>query len=159
MSAMVQAAHLYITGHGPIEVQPSPNAEDCPLSPRELASNVMQLQAEWRSGQELLINLQIAPGFHVNANKPAEGFTATRLAIANAHAADVANVAYPSAGKLTAPFASEPIDVYTTAATIIVTFKQDMTGQPPLRMALTYQACDDQSCLPPITKEFEVRIQ
>jgi hypothetical protein len=42
---------------------------------------------------------------------------------------------------------------------ISVRFKIDQPPNVPVRIALSYQACDDNACLPPITKQVEIPAQ
>jgi hypothetical protein len=65
-------------------------------------------------------------------------------------------IEYPEGERRKFDFSDREIRVYSGAVTIGVKFKKDMTGQPPVRMGIAYQACDEEACLPPITKQMEV---
>ena len=91
-------------------------------------------------------------GFHINANEAAQGLIATSVSVP---AQEISDIAYPPGEEKKFPFADQPVRVYEGAFTIIVRFKQP----PPtdkLTLRMTYQACDENACLPPIAKQFEL---
>ena len=69
---------------------------------------------------------------------------------------EVSDVAYPAAEQRKFAFADEAMPVYEGAFTITLRFKQPPPTERPLTLRLTYQACNEDSCLPPITKQFEL---
>jgi uncharacterized protein YyaL (SSP411 family) len=154
MSSMVEAAIFYLKDNEPIAIGPGPwrGEQDRPASPQEMASNVVSMQAAWVNPRELHVQLMIADGYHINANRAEKDLIATQLSIGGQDA----EIVYPEGEKRAFPFADEQISVYSGTVTIAVKFEQSMTGRPPVRMGIAYQACDEQACLPPITKQMEV---
>jgi hypothetical protein len=71
-------------------------------------------------------------------------------------AAREANVDYPPGEEQRFAFATQPIRVYGGEVTFAVRVPSPPPKGQPLRMNLTYQACDDSACLPPVTKQLEV---
>ncbi|HEV8607239.1 MAG TPA: protein-disulfide reductase DsbD domain-containing protein, partial [Tepidisphaeraceae bacterium] len=69
---------------------------------------------------------------------------------------EVEKIEYPEGEERKFGFSDGAIAVYSGGVTIRVKFKNAMTGRPPLRMGIAYQACDEEACLPPITKQIEV---
>jgi uncharacterized protein YyaL (SSP411 family) len=156
MSSMVEAAIVYLRKNGPISVGPGPwrgQQAGRPQSPQEIAENVVSMQAAWANPRELHVQLAIAENFHINANQAGRDLIATQLSIAHEN---VESIDYPPGEKRKFGFTDEAIRVYAGTGTIAVKFKSPMTGHPPVRMTIAYQACDDQSCLPPVTKQIEV---
>ena len=79
MSSMVQAALLAVRGAGPFTVAAAPAGEtgaaadkdaDRPLSPQQIAEQVVTVGAEWAGPLELRVRLGILRGFHINAHDP-----------------------------------------------------------------------------------------
>ena len=92
------------------------------------------------------VSLQIAAGWHVNANPASMEFLVpTRIGGA------VRDVAYPAGERLRFAFAGEELAVYSGTVAISGEAAADTTA-----VRLTYQACDDDRCLPPVTRELEL---
>jgi uncharacterized protein len=153
MSSMVEAAIFYLKDNEPITVGPGPWRGERPASPQEVAANVVSMQAAWVNPKELHVQLAIADGYHINAHRAEKDLIATQLSVPGQ---EVESIDYPQGERRKFDFAEDEIHVYSSAVTIAVKFKKNMTGQPPVRMAIAYQACDEQACLPPITKQIEV---
>ena len=159
MSSMVQAALAYVRREDGFVVAPAPDdaAASPPASPEQVAAGVVAVRTSWASRTELHIHLDVLEGFHINANKAAKGLIPTRVAVAEpgGDAPAVASVEYPPGEERRFAFADEPLRVYEGPTTISVRLK-DRAGEAPLRLSVTYQACDDNACLPPVTKRVEV---
>jgi len=78
---------------------------------------------------------------------------ATELSI---EGAEIEPIAYPPGQNIKFPFADEEIPVYEKRVVLPVNFKQEPKGR--LTVTITYQACTDSACLPPVRKAamFEV---
>jgi len=156
MSAMVGALILYLRSHAPIAVEPSPGSGDRPASPEEVARTIVEVQASWTMPDELHIQATILDGFHINSHEASARLIATNLSVLEEAADLVDSIEYPAGEIQRLPSGAEPVRVYAGAVTIAVRFRKSMAGAPPIRMALTYQACGADSCLPTVTKDFEV---
>jgi hypothetical protein len=159
MSAMVQAALMYLRRGDPFTVSASPEATpaDRPASPQEIAAGVVSVEPHWISAAELHLVLKILPPFHINANNPASTdvpLIPTRLAID----VPVASVEYPPGEEQAFAFSSTPIRVYTGTVKFLVRFPNPLKPESRLRMSLSYQACDESACFPPATKQIEMEI-
>jgi hypothetical protein len=134
MSALVQAAMLYVRNRGGIivagEFQP-----EFPRSPAELAAYVTDMDAEW-DGPLLRVTCRVAPGYHLNAHDAA--VEPTRLSVSGGA---VEAIEFPP-GELRNRFE------------ISVGFKSAPSGT--VRLNLSYQACDAGACLPPTTRTIEI---
>ena len=159
MSSMLQAAHLYVKEHGAIEITMESNAArrsgrpTRQATPEQIAAGVVDVRAAWVEPTRLDVHVEVMEGFHVNANAAVQGLIPTSIA---AVGTELSDVAYPAAAQRKFAFADEPLPVYDSAFTITLRFKQPPPTGQPLTLRLTYQACNEDSCLPPITKQFEL---
>ena len=88
------------------------------------------------------VRLRIRDGWHVNANPASLDFL-----VPTQVGGEVRGLAYPAAGRFRSAFAPEELAVYTGMAAI--------RGEAAARataVQLTYQACNDHLCLPPVTR-------
>jgi uncharacterized protein YyaL (SSP411 family) len=164
MDSMVQAALLYLRQTGEpftvsAEAPGTSSTTQRPASPQESAEAVVDLDALWQSPTELHIQLSIAPGYHLNHHEPAQAgevpLVATRLSV-ESPGVTVGAMLYPQPVERTLPFADAPLRVYEGDATIVVRFASAPEQGSELNLSITYQACDDTACLPPVTKRFRV---
>jgi hypothetical protein len=98
--------------------------------------------AESDGWRPFAVTLQIRDGWHVNSNPASLPFLVpTRVG------GDVRGLAYPAAGRFRSAFAPEELAVYSGLAVIHGEAAPHATTLP-----LTYQACNDRLCLPPVTR-------
>jgi uncharacterized protein YyaL (SSP411 family) len=155
MSATIQAAMRYVERFGAITVEPRATARaDRPLSPHQLAASVVQLSASWLDTSTLQIRVQVLTGFHVHANQTLSNLVPTRLTVPER---DDVRIDYPPGQQRSFAFAEQPIVIYEGVVPITVRFARPLPSDAPIRMSLTYQACDETACLPQVTKEFGVQ--
>jgi uncharacterized protein YyaL (SSP411 family) len=103
-------------------------------------------EGDWRS---VSVDLELREGWHVNANPASLPFLVpTRL-----HAApgELRSLRYPPPELLAAGGAAEPIAVYRGRVRLEGELRMQNGTLPSLR--LTYQACDAERCLPPVTRD------
>ncbi len=107
------------------------------------------------------LELTIAAGWHINANPPSPDYMIpTRVTVVPGFGLTPQPPAYPAPQKLKLGFDPNPLSVYTQQATIEVPLAgtQPVNGAHALRGKLTYQACNDQVCTPPVTIPFTVAV-
>ena len=154
MSSMIQAAIAYISRQGAIDVIATKSAHaDRPLTPEQIAQGVVSLDAELVSDTELHLTLSILGGFHINSHDAAPGLIATNVTV---RGLDVARIDYPPGELREFAFADEPIRVYDNHAIIVVRL-----NRPPEKnfsVSISYQPCDENACLPPITKTLQIAV-
>jgi uncharacterized protein len=113
--------------------------------------------ADWRPFR---LVLDVAPGWHLQANPPSESYLVpTALA---AEGAQLRNLSYPAGDPLPVAFSSRPVAAYQGHVEIAgeiglpaesPTAAAGSAGaRGPARLLLTYQLCDDRRCLPPLTR-------
>ncbi|MFQ5953747.1 MAG: thioredoxin domain-containing protein [Kiloniellales bacterium] len=97
---------------------------------------------------EIAVSLDIDAGYHINANPASLDYLiATRLVFDRL---TPSRVRYPKASRFKPAFAAEALDVYEGTVELRATFPKGVLEKGQLvRAAVTVQACDDRTCLPP----------
>jgi len=73
--------------------------------------------------------------------------------------ADVdAAVDYPPGEELKFSFSDVPVHVYSNEITLVCHLATAPEKGSKLKLALSYQACDDRTCLPPVVKQMEIPV-
>jgi thiol:disulfide interchange protein DsbD len=118
-----------------------------------------------RPGQSVTLTarLEMAPGWHVNSARPTLDYLIpTRLVFVDPVPVWVDDIAYPPGHLVKLKFADERLSVYEGSVAIRATIRPIPEGPPGVRetrLRVTYQACDDTTCLPPETVEFSVPVR
>ncbi|HEX2255058.1 MAG TPA: thioredoxin family protein [Thermoanaerobaculia bacterium] len=106
--------------------------------------------------------LEIDRGWHVNAHQPTyEYLIPTELTLTLPDGWGEPELTYPEAVRRAFSFAADPLDVYEGRAMLLATVTVPAAaaaGSVPVLAAVRYQACDDRSCLPPVTVERELEL-
>lgn len=108
--------------------------------------------------------IDIERDWHTNSNQPTFDYLIpTKIEIVLPAGWPEASIDYPRGEMKTFAFADQPISVYEDEVALIATFTvpdSQTEGVVPVELQLTYQACDDRSCLPPVTtaKTFDLTI-
>ncbi len=101
--------------------------------------------------------MTIDSGWHTNSNQPTfEWLIPTELELTVPSGWDEPAIDYPTGEMKAFAFADQPLSVYedTVAIRTRLTVPSSAEfGDVPLTARLTYQACDDKSCLPPTVAE------
>jgi uncharacterized protein YyaL (SSP411 family) len=154
LSALVQAALLYVRQHGAIEVS-GDSAERTTPTPQEVASELVKVRPSFVSPTQLNFEIDILEPFHINAHNVAGGLVGTSLT--SGGVSEIESVDYPPGEERRFAFADETLRVYSGTVTIALRFKQEFQVGTELNLRLTYQACDDTRCLPPVTQNLTLR--
>jgi uncharacterized protein YyaL (SSP411 family) len=163
MSSMVQAAAVYLRNGAPFVVRAGAagGGPERPASPQEAGAGVVAVAASWQTPVELRVRLDVADGYHVNAHDigPAVEvpLVPTTLTVSG-DAGRGASVEYPPGREQQFAFMDRPLRVYSGAVTLVARFSAAPPKGAALRVALSYQACDDAACLPPVTKQIDVPV-
>lgn len=107
--------------------------------------------------------LDIDPDWHVNANQPFEEFLIpTEVGFAPDSPVSVGRITYPEPTARKLAISEEDMALYEGRVPIGIEFQlaPDLpVGELHLQGTVTYQACDDEKCLPPIDVSFELAIE
>jgi suppressor for copper-sensitivity B len=103
----------------------------------------------------LVVTMMIEHGWHTNSNQPSyEYLIPTEINITPPDGWEAASFEYPQGELKSFAFAEERISVYESEISMLARQPIAMTaaeGAHALEVALTFQACDDRSCLAPMT--------
>lgn len=106
------------------------------------------------------ILVEIPAGLHLQSNKPLDKFlVATKLDVETPTGMKVGPVMYPRAVIRQLKFSKSPVSVYEGKVLIRfnVTVPSNYAGQSgDVRGKLRFQACNDDSCFPPVTREVKI---
>ncbi len=115
-----------------------------------------------RSAQAVVV-MDIPAGFHVHSNRPLEKFLIrTQLQIEAPKGVRVGAVIYPRAVLRSLKFSKNKVAVYEGRATmrfnvtVPAAFGADSAE---LKARLRYQACNDELCFPPQTREVKIPVR
>jgi DsbC/DsbD-like thiol-disulfide interchange protein len=114
-----------------------------------------------RSVQAVIV-LDVPEGYHVNANKVGNKFSIpTTVKIDAPEGVRVGAVSFPRGTVRTLKFSKDPLALYEGRA--ILRFDANFpaafkTGETELRARVRYQACNDEVCYPPVTREITMPI-
>ena len=107
-----------------------------------------------------VVLLDIPQGLHVQSSKPLDKFlVATKLDVETPSGMKVGPIMYPRALMRTLKFSKKPVAVYEGRATIRfnVTVPANYNGSSgEIKGKLRFQACNDDSCFPPQTREVKM---
>jgi uncharacterized protein len=139
-------AAIVAAGASAPPMSPSAPSEDLDLTAREAVSVLARLLPGDEGFRGFTVDLEVRSGWHVNAH-PSSSLALVPTKVA-AVLGRLRNVRYPE-GQLF-PAGSEPLLVYQGRVQIRGEIEAPEAGAPSLE--LTYQACDDHRCLPPVTR-------
>jgi uncharacterized protein YyaL (SSP411 family) len=113
-------------------------------------------------GQQLTVNIEIQPGWHINANQPLSDDLIPTVLQANEQntAWELSAVSYPPQIRKSLGFQSEELALYEGNISLKADLKTATSSQEGalLRLTLRLQACDDEICLPPELLELQIPV-
>ncbi len=108
---------------------------------------------------EIKVVVNVRPGYHVNSNKPADEYLIPLRLLFDTTPLEAVSVHFPQPKMEKYAFSEKPLSVYSGTFEITAKVKAKADARMGMNFAnakLRYQACNDNSCLPP--KTIEVRI-
>ena len=130
--------------------------------PQPVNVNVEEVQLAAGGAGEAVVRLDIAEGFHVNANPASDKFyVATEVQAEPQEGITPGKPAYPPALTRKLGFSEKPLAVYEGRAIIKLPLHADKTaakGRHIFRARVRVQPCNDQECLPPRTVEASIPV-
>jgi thiol:disulfide interchange protein DsbD len=106
--------------------------------------------------------LKVQAGYHINDNAPLDEFMfPTSVSIEDNPEFEVVEITYPAGRRARYSYSETELVVYDGEAVLGVLLKAKdglATGAKTLKATLSYQACDNASCLPPKELAFEIAV-
>ncbi|MBI5729500.1 MAG: protein-disulfide reductase DsbD [Ignavibacteriales bacterium] len=113
-------------------------------------------QSNWKvdggSQFKIVLNTSIKELWHINSNKPNDDFLIASKVTAKSEAVTLSSVHYPQPKELKLEFSEKPVSVFSGDIKIELSFtvnKNTASGKYTVPVKLSYQACNDQTCMPP----------
>jgi hypothetical protein len=120
--------------------------------PNIVIAGAPPVQVAAGSSTEAAVLINIANGYHINANPASKYQIATTLEIERAEGFSTGEAHYPPSLTKKFSFSEEPIAVYEGQATIkiqLTAATDARKGEHTLRAKVRVQPCDEQACYPP----------
>ena len=117
------------------------------------------IKAESDEVFEVELQLEIAAGWHINANPAGQdNLIPTTLEVDTDMPVEIVDIAYPKGKSMRFEFSDESLNVYEDSLTIPLKLKQksNATGSSKVTLKLTYQPCNDTECLLPQTLDIQL---
>lgn len=140
---------------------PQPDAAEAARAgdgPRKYLFPVALELSTSREGDRTLFELavEVDPHWHINSNSPLQEFLVpTELQVPEGASYSLVNVEYPEPRALTFGFFPEPLSVFEGHFVITGELKGASPGET-IRLDVSTQACDNETCLPPETHRLSV---
>ncbi len=101
---------------------------------------------------KIAVKASIQETWHINSNKPNEDFLIKSELVSKDQKFPFAKVVYPDAKELQCEFSELPVSVYDgeiVIGALVQIDKNTPEGDYQIPIQLKYQACNDQTCMPP----------
>ncbi len=147
MSALVQAAMLYVQSQGSLRIEPATQGDASTDSATEQAEDIVTVEAQRISADTVALALHIRDGWHIQSATAGKGLVATRVLGTGANA--IADVEYPTGQVWHPAWADAPASVYSGTIQITVHLAP---ATRPAELILEYQPCSDDACLEAVRK-------
>jgi thiol:disulfide interchange protein DsbD len=133
-----------------------------PQSPPNVAVNGSLAANKIGRGRSVqgTVTMEIPSGYHANSNRPLEKFLiATQLQIEAPGGVRVGPISYPRALLRSLKFSKSKVSVFegrTTMRFSVIVPRSFNGNSAELKGRLRYQACNDDTCFPPQTREVKM---
>ncbi len=120
-----------------------------------------ELKIEAGSTLNIVLIIKIENGWHINSNKPNDEFLIPSVISLKANGIELTSIKYPDAHNINLSFSDKPVSVFkgeTKAQLILSADKNAPLGKQTVNIKLNYQACNDQSCMPPNSAFAEIEL-
>ena len=106
--------------------------------------------------------LRIRPGFHINDPAPLDEFMIpTALTVASGQGFEALEVAFPPSRRARFSYAEGELAVYDGEIVVGILLRAGeklAPGPVTVKAALSYQACDEETCLPPMDLAVDIAV-
>ena len=120
-----------------------------------------KVSAKRGAAAEAKLTFRLQPGYHTNSHTPSEDYLIPLRLTWEKGALEVAEVIYPKPHLEKYEFSPKPLSVFTGSFEVVTRFKTPAgaaSGPGLMAGKLRYQACNNDSCLPPKTIEVKLPV-
>jgi thiol:disulfide interchange protein DsbD len=110
---------------------------------------------------KIALKANVEDGWHINSNKPNEDYLIKTTVISKNEKFPFAKIAFPEARNVTLSFSDKPVSVFEGDFVIGLLINIDKSLSPgnyKIPIQLKYQACNNQSCMPPTSVTDTIQI-
>jgi hypothetical protein len=111
---------------------------------------------------KVAVILKVQPGYHINDNAPLDEFMIpTALTFGESPDFEIVEISFPKGRRARFAYSEAELVVYEGEAVLgaLVKVKSGLAaGARTLKASLSYQACNNESCLPPKELTFEIAV-
>lgn len=111
----------------------------------------------------IAVKATIKAMWHINSSEPSEDYMiGTSVEIPEGGAFELKEVNYPEPFELMLGFADSPVSVYEGQVFIggVISIPEDVElGSHKIPIQITYQACNDATCLPPRSVKMDISVE
>ena len=110
---------------------------------------------------KIALKANVEDGWHINSNKPNEDYLIKTTVISKNEKFPFAKIAFPEARNVTLSFSDKPVSVFEGDFVIGLLINIDKSLSPgnyKIPIQLKYQACNNQSCMPPASVTDTIQI-
>jgi hypothetical protein len=112
----------------------------------------IRVQTQTLKNNEITINLDLNPLWHVNSNQPLQdSLIATKVNNMDVEHWTITKASYPKGKLAKLGFSKDKISIYKDQVSIKLSLSQRSKDYVKPSLSLTLQACSDKVCLPPTT--------
>lgn len=107
------------------------------------------------------VKAEVGESWHINSNKPNEDFLIATQITSGDQKFQIAKVEFPKADEINFGFSDKPVSVFEGEILIggLIYIPKDLAeGTYKIPVSFRYQACNDQTCMPPNTIKSEIEI-
>ena len=97
----------------------------------------------------IIINIKLKPSYYINSNTPNDNLIATKITNMDTKNWSFKKIIYPPAKLTQLKFSKSSIYIYKNNIDIFVELKKQSTTNNTPHLKLSFQACNDKSCLTP----------
>ena len=113
------------------------------------ARGAVIIRAKRSADNQLIMTLQIKPGWHINSHKPLQKYLIpTTISLPDD---ELNNIIYPAASLKKLSFGQQELALYENRINLTATLPEAYANKPLITIQTRLQACDDKHCLAPET--------
>ncbi len=113
---------------------------------------------------KVIVKASIEDTWHINSNKPKDEFLIASKIISKQPKFTITKIVYPKAKDINFDFSDKPVSVFEGIVNFEVYLKADPSltaGKYSIPLELSYQACNNQTCMPPtdVTETLQIEVE